>query len=355
MFREQHGIAGVLSVLAAMARELNWGRDLTAGEHEARPLSPHGLSRFGDADNVFRNGRQKDFNVSIPNDGSMETIELFEAPAKVNFGLWVGPRQSDGFHPVLSVMQTVTLTDTVVVRVAESPQAARWQSTDPCLTWTPDNLVYQTYQWLATFGQLPALDIRLTKRIPMGAGLGGGSADAAALLRWAELRDPGGRWKTQIGALGQDVPFMWHGGTAQATGYGAVLQPLPPLRSGAAVLANPGFSVSTSAVYEAFDGLSLADSPRSRMQETVAAVASGDLPDGMVNALEPAVFRVAPALRDFRDWLQSAFRPAQWYLSGSGATYYSVGPDIEWANWLARRMTDRGVSWARAVGWQGRY
>jgi 4-diphosphocytidyl-2-C-methyl-D-erythritol kinase len=141
--------------------------------------------------------------------------------------------------------------------------------------------------------------IRLHKRIPAGAGLGGGSADAAAVLRWAGIEDPA------LGArLGADVPFCVHGGRARVTGIGEVLEPLPSQDRTFTVL-TPPFGCSTPAVYEAWDRLGGPTAPGP-------------------NDLEPAALAVEPRLAEWRDRLGEASgrRPV---LAGSGSSWFVEG------------------------------
>jgi 4-diphosphocytidyl-2-C-methyl-D-erythritol kinase len=141
--------------------------------------------------------------------------------------------------------------------------------------------------------------VRLTKRIPAGAGLGGGSADAAAVLRWAGCDDLG-----LAASLGADVPFCLVGGRARVTGVGEVLAPLPPIARTFTLL-TPPFGVSTPAVYRTWDEL------------------GGPTGDGP-NDLEPAALVVEPRLVEWRDRLAAATGAAP-VLAGSGSTWFVEG------------------------------
>ena len=157
-----------------------------------------------------------------------------------------------------------------------------------------DNLVRRA---LRAVGRTAA--VRLTKRIPAGAGLGGGSADAAAVLRWAGVDD------LEVAArLGADVPFCLVGGRARVTGIGDVLEPLPP-EDRTFTLLTPPFGVSTPAVYRMWDELG---GPRS---------------DGP-NDLEPAALAVEPRLGGWSDRLADATGRTP-VLAGSGSTWFVEG------------------------------
>ena len=150
---------------------------------------------------------------------------------------------------------------------------------------------------LAAAGRRAA--VRVDKQIPAGGGLGGGSADAAAVLRWAGIADV-----ATAAALGADVPFCLMGGRARVTGIGELLEPLP-WRDRTFTLVVPPLAVSTIAAYRAWDDLG---GPRS---------------DGP-NDLEPAALAVEPRLAEWRDRIREATGQAP-TLAGSGATWFVEG------------------------------
>lgn len=184
----------------------------------------------------------------------MTTLAL-PAYAKLNLTLDVLGRHRDGYHEIASVLQTVSLHDLLI---AERAATASFECSGPPMA--GENLVLKAARLLeAHVGHPLPLRLRLRKRIPVAAGMGGGSADAAAFLRAAvelygldlsaaELHDVAAR-------VGQDVPFLLHGGTALATGLGSTLESLPPLPGQwAFVVAAPPVAVSTRTVYETVDG-----------------------------------------------------------------------------------------------------
>ncbi|MCY0900070.1 MAG: 4-diphosphocytidyl-2C-methyl-D-erythritol kinase [Firmicutes bacterium] len=274
-------------------------------------------------------------------------MPCYQAPAKINLGLRVGPRDTRGFHPIDTVMQTVAMKDWLTL---EPHDHLTWSTTgDPvAVTMDDNNLVVRAYHWCRGLKpQLPPVNGHLHKVIWTGAGLGGGSSDAAAVIRWAfegdaVLTSP--EFHQRASVLGMDVPFFLVGGTVRAEGYGEHLTPIFGIPQRAVVLANPGFSLSTAAVYAAFD----ADDgvkPLPPIEDTLECLRSGEaVPREMLaNDLEDAAFRVEPALRSFRDVIQSAADGAPFALSGSGPTYYILGSDDEWAGWMARRLHARGI------------
>lgn len=270
----------------------------------------------------------------------------YQAPAKINLGLWVGSRDDAGFHPIDSIMQTVALLDQLYI---EPRDTLRWESSSLDLPMDGDNLVVRAYYWAKQwFPDLPPVYARLNKVVWAGAGLGGGSSDAAAMLRWAfggtgRLKDPA--LVSQIGdSLGMDVPFFLTGGTARVRHYGEQLTQLPTKLAAGVVLANPAISLATQEVYRAYD-IVVRERSVNQMDDVERALTSGTIVDGELlhNDLEPAAFVLHPPLRDFRDRLVHLADGAPVVLSGSGPTYYILGVDENWAEWMARRLRRAGI------------
>lgn len=218
------------------------------------------------------------------------------APAKLTLSLRIVGCRTDGLHLLDAEMVTVDLADTLVVReVGEGVSTLEVEGPAaggvPC---GPENLVLRA---LAAVGRRGT--VRLHKRIPPGAGLGGGSADAAAVLRWAGCSDI-----AVATSLGADVAFCLAGGRARVGGIGEVVNPLPAEERTFTLLI-PDVAVPTPAVYRAWD---------------VLGGPSGD--NG--NDLEPAALAVAPELASWRDRLGAAtgLTPR---LAGSGSTWFVEG------------------------------
>ena len=247
-----------------------------------------------------------------------------EAPAKLTVSLRITGVRDDGYHLLESEMVTLDLADTLEIdehgadggpglEVVPAWPADGVMAGADALGPVGDNLVVRA---LVATGR--SARVRLVKRIPPGAGLGGGSADAAAVLRWAGCRD--GRVAAGLGA---DVPFCLAGGRARVTGIGEQLAPLAfEARRFALVL--PPFGVDTAAVYRAWDRLG----PGRR-----------DPGDGGANGLEAAALTVEPRLAGWRRALEDATgRPAS--LAGSGSTWFvDIGSDdlgLEEPAWLER-------------------
>jgi 4-diphosphocytidyl-2-C-methyl-D-erythritol kinase len=249
------------------------------------------------------------------------------APAKINLGLFIGPtRPSDGRHELVSVMQSLTLADDL--RLGEAADGAA-EDLVLCPGVDGPNLAGAALAAFraATGWDGPPQRIEIDKRVPVMAGMGGGSADAAAALRLAaRVSDLGDEPLLQrLGAaLGADVPAQVRPGRALATGAGEHVRHLP---DGApfGVLVLPGeHPLSTAAVYGEADRLGLprdADELAQVLTDVQDALADGgDLPgDLLVNDLEPAALSLQPALADTLDQARAAGADHV-MVSGSGPT-----------------------------------
>lgn len=249
------------------------------------------------------------------------------AYAKLNLVLHVGARREDGMHPVCSLVASIDLADEVIAEPKESGE-----DSVECEGVPGDNLAARA---LAEFrsragNELPPLAITIRKRVPVAAGLGGGSADAAAALRIANqlLRQPLGREElVRIAAdLGSDVPSQLDPRHALVQGAGEHIEPvsLPPL---AAVLIPDADGLSTAAVYAELDRLhagreALDPGPLERL----AASAPDELGASLHNDLEPAALSLRPDLQERLDALIAAGALGA-AVSGSGPTCFGVFPD----------------------------
>ncbi len=265
------------------------------------------------------------------------------APAKVNLVLEVLGKEGD-YHRISSVVQSIDLCD---VLSFEPAGEILFECDDPALQ--NDNLVTRAAMVLRTgTGCGSGARIRLHKRIPRSAGLGGGSSDAAAALLglnelWrlglstAELVDLGVR-------LGSDVPFFLYGGTALVEGRGELITPLPPLASTNFVLLVPSLPVvegKTGRMYSALTGASFTDGRR--VQECVAALRQGKAVDRavMVNAFESVAYDLMPELDGCRKALLEAGAPVV-LLAGSGPCLFTSFPAREKAVRLHSHLTRKG-------------
>ncbi len=231
---------------------------------------------------------------------------ILTAPAKLTLSLRVTGRRCDGLHLIEAEMVTVDLTDTVeVTDTGDGDHESHLEVEGPYAEGVPTGPANLVLRALNSVGR--SARVRLHKRIPHGAGLGGGSADAAAILRWAGCSD-----RRLALALGADVVFCLVGGHARVSGIGDVVEPLAPVAR-TFTLMTPDLVVHTPAVYRAWDDLS-----SRRDGDTTASWSQTG------NDLEPAALVVAPELAGWRDQLGEAtgVRPR---LAGSGATWFVEG------------------------------
>jgi 4-diphosphocytidyl-2-C-methyl-D-erythritol kinase len=271
------------------------------------------------------------------------------APAKINLYLAVGQRRSDGLHEIETVMQSVSLADELIV----TPAGAVSLDVEPPGSAPEDetNLVVSAVRALAgAAGRTDGAAIRLVKHIPSGAGLGGGSADAAAtLVALNELWSCGISRKAleKIGAgVGADVPFCVRGGTAVGAGAGERIAPLVVGKPLWWVIAMPPGPLSTAEVYEAHDTLGSAARLESDPSELADALARGDLERiaGLVrNDLETAAVASMPSMLLVRESLSEAGALGV-VMSGSGSAWSGLARDEAHASEIAsavRATADR--------------
>lgn len=263
--------------------------------------------------------------------GSGAAVELV-APAKLNLALLVGPLRPDGFHEIASLMLPVTLADHVTVQRAPGEGLTVVCDVAP----GADNLAARMVRALEARLER-AFEVRITidKHVPAGAGLGGGSSDAAATLAAVERLfdlDLPPRLRVEVAAgVGSDVPFFLWPGPQYATGRGQVLKEveLPELEF---VIAVPELSLATAAVYGWHDDDAPADLagfiPRARRlsQQTQAARSAADIAKLVHNDLESSVVARRPQVGALRDRLlqEGALAAA---MTGSGAAVFGVFAD----------------------------
>lgn len=255
------------------------------------------------------------------------------APAKVNLTLMVGSRSPSGLHPVRSVIQTLAWFDRLTVVEGEEDRL-RVEGAD--LPDGQDNLVWKAAVALEeeTLGRRPPLEIALCKRLPVGAGLGGGSADAAAVL--AALGEMLGTDREILlraaARVGSDVPAALWGGTLWVEGYGEKVSRLPALSGLAVAVAVPRFPLLTADVYRTWDDLG---EPRGGEFPSRSLPPSLRRSTPIRNDLTPAALRLRPELGDLMGSVAGEWgRPVA--MSGSGSSFFSFFVDAEEAASAAR-------------------
>lgn len=259
----------------------------------------------------------------------MSPLLTFHTHAKINLYLDVIDRREDGFNNIETIFQTVSLSD----RLTFAPADALTLDCDhAALAAEPDNLVLKAGRaLLARAGIVRGAKITLEKRIPIAAGLAGGSGDAAAALAglnalWGLGYDDA--TLAEIGAtLGSDIPYCLRGGTALATGRGEAITPLPELPRTWLVLVHPPIGVSAAWVYRhpklerstetRVDGQTL------QFTRALKALAAGDLPAVIFNRMEGVVFAEHPQFAAWKDRLLGLGCTAA-AMSGSGSTLFGL-------------------------------
>jgi 4-diphosphocytidyl-2-C-methyl-D-erythritol kinase len=249
------------------------------------------------------------------------------AHAKINLGIRVLHRRPDDFHEIRTIFQTISLADELRIRYLPARRTSISIEGDAQIA---DNLVERAAR--ACLGQMrltARVEFALTKKIPMGAGLGGGSSDAAAVMLALPVLAgrilPMSRLVPLAESLGSDVPFFLLGGTAVGLGKGEELYPLPELPARTGVLIAPGVHISTPSAYRGLSGtLTSSAAKLLDFQRT----ASGPLNVPLLNDFEAVVFVQHPKLRRLKAKLiELGASPA--LMTGSGSAIFGLFNDSE--------------------------
>ena len=272
-----------------------------------------------------------------------------EAPAKVNLHLGVGRLRPDGFHAVETVLQAIDLADTVTLR----PSNAFRLTCRPELELpAKQNLAWKAAMLLAQrVGRDPLVQIELTKAIPVGAGLGGGSSDAAAVIAglaelWGIAEEGGERRGLLLevaAGIGADVPFFLGGGTALLAGRGDELVRRIDAPAFDLVVVKPAEAVRTSAAYVEYD---YAPVPASRADALIAACESRELAQvaaALCNNMEGAAVTLVPEVADALAWVRAAEGVLGGIVAGSGSAVFGMCTN--------RQTAEEAAAEARLFGW----
>lgn len=266
----------------------------------------------------------------------------YMAPAKINLSLEVTERRPDAFHELVSVIQEVTLVDEVSVAPADEMQLRVDGDCGP----ESDNLALRAGLMLRKeTGTSRGAAIYLRKHIPVGAGLGGGSSDAATtLLALNHLWETGldcDSLRRLASKLGSDVPFFLYGGTALVTGRGEIVSPLTFPVTAWYVLTNPGLRVPTGQIFRALRQEDWTSGSITR--ELAGGLRTGrDAVEG-INGLAPALFRLYPAARTCYSAAER-LAPGRTFVSGSGPTIVSRCAGRQEAQHVAQVLRSRGFA-----------
>lgn len=267
------------------------------------------------------------------------------AYAKINLSLDITGRREDGFHTLDTVMQTVSLCDRITLTPVSEP-GVRLRTNLRYLPINEKNTAYRAAKlFFAQCGKEDAgLEIKIEKKVPSRAGLGGGSADAAAVLRGLnELYGArlGPQALLELGAkIGSDVPFCLHGGACRCTGVGELLEPVTPLPECFLVICKPPAGMSTPRAYALLD-----QSPPSRTQGTpkmIEALESGDLRRigrALSNRFDDAMRLMQ--VREIKRVMTSA-GAAGALMTGSGSAVFGLFPSSMSAENCAGLLAEKG-------------
>lgn len=271
---------------------------------------------------------------------------LYEgAFAKINLTLDVIGKRPDGYHDLKSIMQTISIRDDIEIDV-ETGKEWTLSCTDETIPCNEKNLAWKAAEVFFEAAKIDpkGIAIRITKRIPKEAGLGGGSADAGAVLR-ALNKHYGNPFSilalAEIGAqVGSDVPFCTLCGTAMVEGRGERLRKLPDMPECVIVVCKPSFSVSTPELYKKLDETEIAKHPDNQAMES--ALLAGDLgkvAENLYNVFDPVVTADNLELNYIKSIFNSYGSVGQ-IMTGSGSAVFGIMPNFEYAAVVCNMLRD---------------
>ncbi len=255
---------------------------------------------------------------------------VMESYGKINLGLDVLYKREDNYHEINTIMQQISLSDTLIMR--EIKEGIELDCNNKELPLDSTNLVYHAWKKMQEkTGINRGIQINIHKRIPIAAGLAGGSSNAAAVLKGLnELWNVGLSEKElrEIGVgIGADVPYCIMGGTALAEGIGEKLTKLRPFRGKNLLLINPGIGVSTTEVY---NSLRLEKQPRMDIKRIISSIEKDDIKsvaESITNIMEEVVIERNPIISEIKkDMLKYGALGS--LMSGSGPTVFGLFDDL---------------------------
>ena len=273
--------------------------------------------------------------------GSNNDISL-KALAKINLGLDLVRRREDGYHEVRMIMQTIQLYDRLDIKRTQEP-GIQIQTNLSFLPVNENNLIYKAAKLLMDeFSITDGVSVKLDKRIPVAAGMAGGSTDAAAMLIGVNRLFSLGLTKRQLMErgvqIGADVPYCIMRGTALAEGIGEALSPLPPMVKCPVLVAKPSISVSTKFVYQ---NLKLDDTTIhpdiDRLIDDIKAKNLHDIAAHMGNVLETVTIPNYPVIDEIKKHMLSNGAVGA-MMSGSGPTVFGLFDDEDTAKKAYKAM-----------------
>lgn len=267
------------------------------------------------------------------------------SPAKINLSLDVTGIREDGYHLISSVMQTVSLCDTVQIMENGKKKISLFCNL-PYVPRDERNIVWKAAElfFRETGLENPGIFLNIRKKIPVGAGLAGGSGNAAAVLLGLNTLFSGGLSEKQLAELGAkcgaDVPYCFYGGTMLATGIGDQLEEVTPMPACHILLAKPGRGAATPKIYQLLDEMGIEKHPDTEnllaaLKQDAAAVAAE-----MGNVLEPVTASLCDEIIPLKEeMLKSGALGAM--MSGSGSTVFGIFSQDAAARQCAKEIKDR--------------
>jgi len=280
----------------------------------------------------------------------------FKTPAKINLGLHISHKRDDGYHELETLLQMVSLYD--AIELTTLPAGIELECDTPGIPKDHTNLVVQAAQLLmdaSACKNKPGVRIRLDKNIPSGAGLGGGSGNAAGVLvglnvLW-DLKFPRQKLALLAAKLGADVPFFLTAPTALGTGKGDAVTPVQAVGKFDILLVYPNFSIATPWVYQNLNlKLTNPQNNISILKKFLSESQIGKLGKQLFNDLEPVVIERYPEIQGIKDDLCSLGAKGS-LLSGSGSTVFAIFDDTDCAKsaYTSYNKGDRRVFLTKTV------
>jgi 4-diphosphocytidyl-2-C-methyl-D-erythritol kinase len=267
---------------------------------------------------------------------------IVKAYAKINLFLEIIDKRSDGYHNLETIMQTVDIYDQISFEVIDEDEI-NLECASLALADKEKNIVYKAAKAIKTeFAIKKGIKIKLEKSIPMGAGLGGGSSDAAStiktLVKLWDIKTSNEKLLTIASKLGADVPFFLTGSLALCKGIGDKVTPLKNLEPFPIILVNPGFEISTATVFSRVD-LSL--TKKGGIHKIASLISDEKLDKNSVsnilfNRLEDFVFPYHPELLKIKNVLTKLDCAS--LMSGSGATVFAITKSLDHLNFVVSKL-----------------
>jgi 4-diphosphocytidyl-2-C-methyl-D-erythritol kinase len=256
------------------------------------------------------------------------------APAKINLSLKILGRRNDGFHELDTLITPISLCDKIKIEKGHSKDGIQFRCDDPSVPKSEDNLAVRAASaFFETTKIEPAISIELKKKIPHGAGLGGGSSDAASVLlalnELFERKMPREALAEMAEPIGSDVPFFIFQSAALCKGRGELVMPVKLRNKLSILLLKPDFAISTAWAYSR--------SQHSREIPGIRYEPQEFADQTFVNDLEPPVFKKFVFLAQLKMWLLSQSEVGAALMSGSGSTMFAVMRENADADRVAKR------------------